>query len=144
MVVVWKSPICLQIQIKTYPAFPREEKASLPHQTHILCTRLVRDPTHSPVRVRTRHKNFPDKSFSGPSSFLQTVGILTSWRFSVQKCLIRSFLTSSAAVHHVPSTPLPGRNRLPKRARKLPKHSPVHPNQKIRASHKKQQKMPPF
>lgn len=122
----------LQIQIQINPAFPREKKPSLPTKCMFLYQASTgsHTHTHSPVRVHTCHKFFPDKSLSKPSSSLQTVGILMSWCFSEQKCLIRSFLTSSAAVCHALSTPLPGRNQLAKRARKLPKHFPLLPNQK--------------
>lgn len=109
---------------------------------HIRCTRLVWDHTHTPVRVHTCHKNFPKKSFSEPSSFLQTTGILTSWHFFMQKCLIRSFLTSSVAVWHALSTLLLGRNWLDEHTKMLPKHSLLLPNGKLRAHHKKQQKRP--
>lgn len=96
--------------------------------------------THTPVRVHTCRKIFPDKSLS---SSLQTVGILMSWRFSAQKCLIRSFLTSSAAVCHALSTPLPERNRLAEHARKLPEHFPPLPKQKSELL-TRYGKMPPF
>lgn len=122
-----------KFRFKPMQLFPQKKKKSLPRQMHIVNTRLPASTgshthTHSPVRVQTRHKNFPDKTFGEPSSSLQTVGILTSWHFLPQKRLIRSFLTSSAAVCHLLCAPL---QRGISRARgKLPKSSPMLPRQK--------------
>lgn len=125
-----KSSTLLQIQIQRNPAFPRKEQPFL----HGECTFFAPGsygitPPHTPCVYTHATKPFLREVSASPVLFLP--GISTSWRFSAQKGLIRSFLTSSAAACHAPSAPLPGRNRSAQHAKKLPKHSPLLPRRKL-------------